>query len=81
MDLFKDMLGNAKKEIEKQLGRKIDLENETYVLQTPSAYLKLGIEDDDIGEKELKVHVTGGKLTYLETNNDIFNALYGNEDE
>ncbi|MDW3783661.1 hypothetical protein QI349_02795 [Staphylococcus saprophyticus] len=43
--------------------------------------MKIGLEDDDEGEKTLDVHIIGGKLTYLETDNDIFNELYGNEDK
>lgn len=80
MNTFERQLSKVVDEIEKQIGTKLDLENETYVLQTPSAYVKIGLEDDDEGEKTLDVHVTGGKLTYLETDNDIFNELYGNED-
>lgn len=30
---------------------------------------------------ELKIHVTGGNITYLETDNDIFKDLYVNVDE
>lgn len=81
MSTFGNSLEKVLVEIKSQLGKKLDLENETYVLQTPSAYVQIGFEDDDNGEKTLGVHVTGGKLTYLETNNDIFNELYGNEDE
>lgn len=81
MNIFEQGFETVAKEINEKLGRKLDLENETYVLQTPSAYITIGMEDDDNGEKTLAVHVTGGQLTYLETDNDIFNALYGNEDE
>lgn len=76
MTVLDDGLSKVVNEIKKQIGTEVDLENETYVLQTPSAYIQIGIE-----ENELKFHVTGGKLTYLETDNDIFNELYGNEDE
>lgn len=81
MNPFQGSLKQVTNEIEKQLDHSLDLGKETYVLQTPSAYITIGIEDDDNGEKTLGVHVTGGKLTYLETDNDIFNELYGNEDE
>lgn len=81
MDTFENDLSKVVKEIKKQIGTELDLENETYVLQTPSAYVKIGFEDDDEGEKTLSVQVTGGKLTYLETDIDIFNELYGSEDE
>lgn len=81
MSTFGNSLEKVLAEIKSQLGKKLDLENETYILQTPSAYVQIGFEDDDNGEKTLGVHVTGGKLTYLETDNDIFNELYGNEDE
>lgn len=30
---------------------------------------------------ELKIHVTGGNITCLETDNDIFKDLYVNVDE
>ena len=30
---------------------------------------------------ELKIHVTGGNITYLETDNDMFKDLYVNVDE
>ena len=81
MNTFEGSLKQVTNEIEKQLGHSLDLVNETYVLQTPSAYIKIGIEDDDNGKETIGVHVTGGKLTYLETNNDIFNELYESEDE
>ena len=80
MNAFERQLSKVVGEIENQIGTKLDLENETYVLQTPSAYVKIGLEDDDEGKKTLDVHVTGGKLTYLDTDNDIFNELYGHED-
>lgn len=76
MNEFEEQFEMAIKETENKLGRKLDLENETYVLQTPSAYIQMGIEDN-----ELKFHVTGGKLTYLETDIDIFESLYGNEED
>lgn len=81
MNAFENELSKVVDEIKKQIGTELDLENETYVLQTPSAFIKIGLEDDNEGESTLKVHVTGGKLTYLETENDIFNELYGSEDE
>ena len=30
---------------------------------------------------ELKIHVTGGNINYLETDNDIFKNLYVNVDD
>lgn len=81
MNTFENDVSKVVDEIKEQLGTELDLENETYVLQTPSEYMKIGFEDDDEGERTLAVRVTGGKLTYLETDNDIFNELYGNEDE
>lgn len=79
MNEFEKQIEMAIKETENKLGRKLDLENETYVLQTPSAYLQISIEENDEGENEFKFHVTGGRLTYLETDIDIFESLYGNE--
>ena len=73
MNEFEEQIETAIEEIKNKLGRELDLENETYVLQTPSAYIQISIEED-----EFKIHVTGGKLTYLETDNDIFESLYGN---
>lgn len=81
MNTFESDLSKVVDEIKKQIGTELDLGNETYVLQTPSAYVKIGFEDDEEGERTLDIHVTGGKLTYLETDNDIFNELYGNEDK
>ncbi|QQT10834.1 hypothetical protein [Staphylococcus pasteuri] len=57
------------------------MENETYLLQTPSAYIQIGLEEDDNGERKLDVQVTGGKIVYLETKKDIFKDLYVNDDE
>jgi len=59
MSTFGNSLEKVLAEIKSQLGKKLDLENETYVLQTPSAYVQIGFEDDDNGEKTLGVHVTG----------------------
>lgn len=81
MSEFEEQLEMVIKEIENKTGRELDLENETYVLQTPSAYLQISIEENDEGENELKFHVTGGKLTYLETDIDIFWNLYGSEED
>lgn len=81
MKEFEEQLEMVIKEIENKTGRELDLENETYVLQTPSAYLQISIEENDDGENELKFHVTGGKLTYLETDIDIFESLYGSEED
>lgn len=81
MDAFEEQVKTAMEEIKNKLGHKLDLENETYVLQTPSAYIQVSIEENDEGENEFKFHVTGGKLTYLETDIDIFGNLYGSEDD
>lgn len=81
MNTFEEQFEAAIKETENKLGRKLDLDNETYVLQTPSAYVQISIEENDEGENEFKFHVTGGKLTYLETDVDIFESLYGNEED
>lgn len=76
METFQEQFEMAIKETENKLGHKLDLENETYVLQTPSAYIQMSIEED-----EFKFHVTGGKLTYLETDIDIFESLYESEED
>ncbi|MDW4175325.1 hypothetical protein QI193_02785 [Staphylococcus saprophyticus] len=81
MNTFEEQIKTAIKEIENKLGREFDPENETYILQTPSAYLQISIEENDEGEEEFAFNVTGGRLTYLETDIDIFESLYGNEDE
>ncbi|WP_154836252.1 hypothetical protein [Staphylococcus pasteuri] len=76
-----DCVEQAVKEIREKVGEKLDLENETYLLQTPSAYMQIGLEEDDDGENTLSVKVTGGNVTYLETDKDIFKDLYVNDDE
>lgn len=76
-----DCIEQAVKEIREKVGKKLDLENETYLLQTPSAYIQIGLEEDDDGENKLNVKVTGGNITYLETDKDIFKDLYVNDDE
>ncbi len=76
-----DCVEQAVKEIREKVGGKLDLENETYLLQTPSAYMQIGLEEDDDGENTLSVKVTGGNVTYLETDKDIFKNLYVNDDE
>ena len=79
--MLENFLQEAVQEIEKQTGKDVDLENNTYILQTKSAWLKLGLDDDENGEKQLQVHVTGGNVTFLETENDIFGELYGGNDD
>ncbi|MFC6402934.1 hypothetical protein ACFP67_14065 [Mammaliicoccus sciuri] len=79
--MLENFLQEAVQEIEKQTGKDVDLENNTYILQTKSAWLKLGLDDDENGEKQLQVHVIGGKVTFLETENDIFGELYGGNDD
>lgn len=81
MNTFEEQIKTAIKEIENKTGYELDPENETYILQTPSAYLQISIEENDEGEDEFAFNVTGGKLTYLETDVDIFGSLYGNEDD
>lgn len=76
-----DYVEQAVKEIRGKVGKKLDLENETYLLQTPSAYIQIGLEEDDDGENKLNVKVTGGNITYLETDKDIFKDLYVYDDE
>lgn len=79
--MLENILKAAVVEIEKQTGQEVDVENNTYILQTKSAWLKLGLDDDENGEKQLQVHVTGGNVTYLETENDLFEGLYGGNDD
>lgn len=79
--MLENLLKEAVEEIEKQTGKDIDIENNNYILQTKSAWLKLGLDFDENGEKQLQVHVTGGKVTYLETENDLFEGLYGGNDD
>lgn len=43
--------------------------------------MQIGLEEDDDGENTLSVKVTGGSVTYLETDKDIFKDLYVNDDE
>lgn len=76
-----DYIEQALEEIEGKLGKELDLKNETYLLQTPSSYIYVGLEEGDDGEMDLKIHVTGGNINYLETDNDIFKDLYVNVDE
>lgn len=76
-----DFIEQAVQEIREKIGKQLDLENETYLLQTPSAYMQIGLEEDDDGENTLSVKVTGGNVTYLETDKDIFKDLYVNDDE
>lgn len=80
--MLENLLSDIVKEIEKQTGEEVDIKENTYILQTKSAWLTLGLEEDENGEDQLQVHVAGGKVTYLETDNDIFEGLYGgNEDD
>lgn len=76
-----DMIEKALADIKEQLGRNLDLENETYILQTDSAYLQVGMaEDEETGEDKININVTGGQVTYLETDNDHFSEIFrGNE--
>lgn len=76
-----DYIEQAVKEIKEKIGKELDLENETYLLQTPSAYMQIGLEEDDDGERKLNVQVTGGTITCLKTDKDIFKDLYVNDDE
>lgn len=76
-----DFIEQAVQEIREKMGKQLDFENKTYLLQTPSAYMQIGLEEDDDGENTLSVKVTGGSVTYLETDKDIFKDLYVNDDE
>lgn len=76
-----DMIEKALADIKEQLGRNLDLENETYILQTDSAYLQVSmIEDEETGENKINIDVTGGQVTYLETGNDHFSGIFGGND-
>lgn len=78
--MLENLLSDIVEEIEKQTGEEVDIKENTYILQTKSAWLTLGLEEDENGEDKLQVHVTGGKVTYLETDNDLFGELYGGND-
>ncbi|MFV5767231.1 hypothetical protein [Mammaliicoccus sciuri] len=78
--MLENLLREAVEEIEKQTGQEVDIENNTYILQTKSAWLQLGIEEGDNGENKLQIQVTGGKVNYVETDADIFGDLYGGND-
>lgn len=65
-------------EIRKLIGKDLDLENEVYILQTESAWLKLEMtEDEETGENKLDVNVTGGKITFVESETDFFEDIFG----
>lgn len=65
-------------EIRRLIGKDLDLENEVYILQTESAWLKLEMtEDEETGENKLDVNVTGGKVTFLESETDFFEDIFG----
>lgn len=77
-----DMIEKALAEIKEQLGRNLDLENETYILQTDSAWLKVELaEDEETGENRIDFNLTGGKITYLETDNDYFREIFGGNEQ
>lgn len=64
-------------ELENKLGRHLDLNEETYYLQTPTALVKLGFEENDEGERGVVYEVVGGeKVILVETENDIFKNLF-----
>lgn len=76
-----DMIEKALADIKEQLGRNLDLENETYILQTDSGYLQVSmVEDEETGENKIDINVTGGQITYLETDNDHFSEIFGGND-
>lgn len=79
--MLADKLGEVKKELEQKLGREVDLKNEFYYLQTPSALVKLGVEEDNDGERTLKFEVLGGDYTYVKTDNDIFGDFFVKADD
>lgn len=65
-------------EIRKLIGKDLDLENEVYILQTESAWLKLEMsEDEETGENKLDVNVTSGKVTFVESETDFFEDIFG----
>lgn len=65
-------------EIRKLIGKDLDLENEVYILQTESAWLKLEMtEDEETGENKLDINVTGGKVTFVESETDFFEDIFG----
>lgn len=76
-----DYVEQAVREIKEKIGKELDLENETYLLQTPSAYIQIGLEEDDDGERKLNIQVTGGNIVFLETEKDMFKDLYADEDD
>ena len=43
--------------------------------------MQIGLEEDGDGERKLNVQVTGGNITCLKTDKDIFKDLYVNDDE
>ena len=64
-------------ELENKLGRHLDLNKEMYYLQTPTALVKLGVEENDEGERGVVYEVVGGeKVVLVETENDIFKNLF-----
>jgi len=72
-------LNEVVEELQEKLGKEIDLNEETYFLQTPTALVKLGLEEDDEDEDKRKLvyEVTGGdKAVLVETDNDIFKDLF-----
>lgn len=79
--MIDDTLKKSVKELENKLGRKLDLENETYVLQTPDAYVMMSIDQDENGENRLTVNVIGGQLQYVKTDKHIFSDLFVEGDE
>lgn len=76
-----DYVEQAVKEIKEKIEKELDLENETYILQTPSAYMQIGLEEGGDGERKINVQVTGGNIICLKTDKDIFKDLYVNDDE
>lgn len=65
-------------EIRKLIGKDLDLENEVYILQTESAWLKLEMtEDEETGENKLDINVIGGKVTFVESETDFFEDIFG----
>lgn len=76
-----DMIEKALADIKEQIDRDLDLENETYILQTDSGYLQVSmVEDEETGENKINFNVTGGQVTYLETENDHFSGIFGGND-
>ena len=70
-------------EILKESDKDFDLNQNTYILQTPDAYLTLSLEEDEDypGKKQLSVKVSGGEIKFIKTESRPFRHLFKSEDE